>query len=173
MIPWDRRSTLNLEDFCFGRIFLDFLTSSIHLPANVVSPRAIIASVQGCKPSAFPVSCHTTSHPVRIGPQHLTIVANGSAETEGFNTVPAEESHLVVPVLYCPLPVMRGRTKALFENVEVLTDTKPTYSSAVRTIVAEPALVCMTLSNLGELWIPIHLFHVTSSRLRTRPAPPL
>jgi len=58
-------------------------------------------------------------------------MAYGSAETEGFNTVPAEEPHLIVPVLDCPLPVMRGGTKALFEYVEVLADTKPTDSPTV------------------------------------------
>ena len=96
----------------------------IHLAANVVATRTVVASVELGKPLSVSVLGDAATHPVGVGPGEGGVVANVSTESEGLDAVVGEELHLVVPVIDGALPVGGGALAGLLVDVQILADAK-------------------------------------------------
>ena len=111
----------------------------------------VVAGVESVEPPPGPVGGGATAHPVSLGPGQGSVVAVLGGELEGLHLVVTEELHLVIPVRHRPLPVSGGQPDRLFEDEEVLTNSKPSHPPALSAVVSELALVSVGLGYLRQL----------------------
>ena len=81
-------------------------TLFVHLASYEVSPRPVVAGVKSGIPTSIFVRGSSTSNLVSVRPNQSCVVTSGTAELERLDVLLAEESHLLIPVCDCLVPII-------------------------------------------------------------------
>jgi len=82
--------------------------------------------------------------------------------------LPVKESDLIIPTSDPRLPIVLRSPQTLLIDIKILSHSKSLHPPTVSTIVGKLALVCMSLGNSRQLWVPSQLSHISSTRLCSR-----
>jgi len=137
-------------------------------PKNIAR-LSIVTCIQFCIESSFLVAYHSASYFARFCPNHLAVVPCFMRKAVTGNTACRKAFDLVEPGVDCFPPVLASFPGA--EGlIEILSNLKSVDPPAVRTVMAELALVCVPLGHPGKLLVPLQLLHVACRGLTSQPS---
>ena len=143
-------------------------TQTVHGSTNDIAGLSIVADQEPGEEPAPGELCHAAAQAGGGGPHHLCVVTGVGAELVVGHTGLGgrEQGYFSVPRLHRLRPLGGEVARSVVEGlVEVLTHPEPLDLPAVRTVVAEHALVRQPLGHHTQLIVPLQLHHIGGRRL--------